>query len=45
MPMDGDKMRTLRQGKNEFTCLADDPGSPGNDPVCLDKNAMEWLMA
>ena len=24
---DGDKMRTLRQGKNEYTCVPDDPGS------------------
>jgi hypothetical protein len=45
MAMDGDKMRTIRQGKNEFTCVSDDPSSPGNDPMCLDKNAMEWLMA
>ncbi len=43
--MQGDKMRTLRQGKSEFTCVPDDPGSPGNDPMCLDKNAMEWLQA
>src|ERR1700677_2803948 len=45
MAMDGDKMRTIRQGKNDFTCVSDDPSSPGNDPMCLDKNAMEWLMA
>src|ERR1700761_8225642 len=43
--MDGDKMRTLRQGKNEYTCVPDDPGSPGNDPMCLDRNAMLWLQA
>ena len=43
--MDGDKMRTLRQGKNEWTCVPDDPASPGNDPMCLDRNAMEWLQA
>jgi hypothetical protein len=43
--MEGDKMRTLRQGKNEFTCVPDDPGSPGNDPMCLDKNGMLWLTA
>jgi hypothetical protein len=43
--MDGDKIRTLRKGKNEYTCMTDDPGSPGNDPMCLDKNAMEWLNA
>jgi len=43
--MDGDKVRTLRQGKNEYTCVPDDPGSPGNDPMCLDRNAMLWLQA
>jgi len=43
--MDGDKVRTLRQGRNEFTCVPDDPGSPGNDPMCLDRNAMLWLQA
>ena len=42
--MDGDKVRTLRQGRNEFTCVPDDPGSPGNDPMCL-RNAMLWLQA
>jgi len=43
--MDGDKIRTLRKGSNEFTCVPDDPGSPGNDPMCLDRNAMAWLHA
>jgi hypothetical protein len=43
--MDGDKMRTLRKGTGRFTCMPDDPGSPGNDPMCLDPNAMEWLQA
>ena len=43
--MEGDKMRTLKQGTNEFTCVPDDPGSPGNDPMCLDKNGMLWLQA
>lgn len=43
--MDGDKMRILRQGKGDFNCVPDDPGSPGNDPMCLDRNAMEWLQA
>ena len=28
-----------------FTCVPDDPGSPGNDPMCLDHNAMLWLQA
>jgi hypothetical protein len=43
--MDGDKIRTLWQGSNEYTCVPDDPGSPGNDPMCLDRNAMAWLRA
>jgi hypothetical protein len=37
-------MRTLREGTNNFTCIADDP-APGNNPMCLDKNAMEWAAA
>ncbi|MEW9807521.1 hypothetical protein ABUE31_16135 [Mesorhizobium sp. ZMM04-5] len=37
-------MRTLRQGTNNFTCMADDP-SPGNNPMCLDRNAMAWAEA
>jgi hypothetical protein len=43
--MDGEKLRTLRAGKNDFTCVPDDPGSPGNDPMCLDHNGMLWLQA
>jgi hypothetical protein len=39
------KMRTLRQGSNGFTCLPDNPSSPGPDPMCGDANAMEWAQA
>ncbi|RDI98222.1 hypothetical protein DVT68_14195 [Dyella solisilvae] len=39
------KMRTLRQGTNGFTCMPDNPATPGPDPMCLDKNAMEWANA
>jgi hypothetical protein len=39
------EMRTLREGRNGFTCMPDNPMSPGNDPMCLDKNAMEWAQA
>lgn len=38
-------MRTLRKGTNGFTCMPDDPGSPGADPMCLDANSMAWLDA
>jgi hypothetical protein len=39
------KIRTLRQGKNGWTCMPDDPATPGTDPMCLDKAAMHWLHA
>lgn len=35
-------MRTLRKGTNDFTCMPDNPETPGPDPMCMDKNAMEW---
>lgn len=41
----GGKMRTVRQGSNGFTCMADNPETPGPDPMCMDKNAMEWVHA
>lgn len=44
MDKDG-QMRTLRQGTNGFTCMPDDPQTPGPDPMCMDKNAMEWVSA
>ena len=39
------KMAELRKGTNEWTCLPDDPTTPGNDPVCVDKMAMQWFGA
>ena len=38
-------MRTLRKGTNGFTCMPDNPETPGPDPMCMDKNAMEWVHA
>src|SRR6266849_4239987 len=38
-------MKELRKGTNGWACVPDDPSSPGNDPMCLDPNAMEWLHA
>ncbi len=38
-------MVTLRQGTNGFTCMPDNPATPGPDPMCGDKNAMEWANA
>jgi len=44
MGADG-KMRTVRKGTNGFTCMADNPATPGPDPMCMDANAMEWVHA
>lgn len=38
-------MSTLRKGTNGWTCMPDNPTTPGPDPMCLDKNAMEWAGA
>jgi hypothetical protein len=39
------KTRTLRQGSGQWTCMPGhaDPANP--DPMCGDKNAMEWAAA
>lgn len=39
------KMRTLRKGTNAFTCMPDNPDTPGPDPMCMDPAAMQWLHA
>jgi hypothetical protein len=44
MTADGN-MKLLRKGTGEWTCVPVDPSTPGNDPMCLDPNAMEWLHA
>ena len=38
-------MRTLRKGTNNFTCMPDNPATPGPDPMCMDQNALEWAQA
>ena len=44
MSADG-SMKTLRKGSNGFTCMPDNPTTPGPDPMCFDANAGEWVMA
>lgn len=39
------KMRTLREGSNGFTCMPDNPTTPGPDPMCMDKAALAWAEA
>jgi hypothetical protein len=38
-------VRELRKGTNGFTCMADNPETPGPDPMCWDANAMAWVQA
>lgn len=38
-------MREVRKGTNGFTCMADNPATPGPDPMCGDANAMAWAEA
>jgi hypothetical protein len=42
--MDMPSMKVLKPGTNGWTCLPDGP-SPGVDPMCLDKNGLEWANA
>lgn len=42
--MDMTSMAVIRQGKNGWTCFPDGP-SPGVDPMCLDKNGLDWAHA
>jgi hypothetical protein len=42
--MDMATMKVLKQGTNGWTCFPDGP-SPGVDPMCLDKNGLEWANA
>ncbi|HET6940750.1 MAG TPA: hypothetical protein VFH89_01175 [Sphingomicrobium sp.] len=38
-------MKTLREGKNGWTCMPDSPTTPGPDPMCMDENAGKWAAA
>jgi len=44
MTADG-KMRTLRTGTGVFTCMPDNPATPGPDPMCWDRNSDAWMQA
>lgn len=41
----GGTMTVLRKGKNQWTCMPDDPDTPANDPMCMDSNAADWAKA
>jgi hypothetical protein len=35
----------LRQGSNDWSCFPDTPGTPSDDPMCLDPTWMQWMTA
>jgi hypothetical protein len=39
------KMMELKVGTNGFTCLPDQPVTPGTDAMCLDPQAMIWAQS
>lgn len=41
----GGKLVELRKGNNGWTCIPDDPSTPTNDPMCLDKQWLIWFEA
>ena len=38
-------MKTLREGNNGWTCMPNNPATPGHDPMCMDANALKWAQA
>lgn len=42
---EGAQPTELQKGTNDWTCFPDYPGSPGKDPMCVDKQGMVWLQA
>jgi hypothetical protein len=40
-----DGMRILREGTNGYSCMPDNPDTPGNMPMCADEAGMAWMMA
>ncbi len=41
----GGEPPVLREGSNDWTCLPDNPGTPGEDPMCVDQPWAAWLNA
>ena len=42
---EGGAMTELRAGTNGWTCLPDDPNTPGDDPMCLDAAWQQFIEA
>ena len=39
------KLAEIRAGTNGWTCLADEPDTPGLDPMCIDKQSMLFIQS
>ena len=42
---EGGDLTELKKGTSDWTCLPDYPSSPGNDPICVDKQGVKWFQA
>lgn len=42
---EGGDLIELQKGTSDWTCLPDTPSSPGNDPICVDKQGMQFFQA
>jgi hypothetical protein len=38
-------LKTVRKGTNGWTCMPDNPESPGPDPMCVDQGGWAWIQA
>lgn len=38
-------MQVIRKGTNGWTCMPDNPVTPGPDPMCMDANGLKWAEA
>ncbi len=36
-------IEALRESRNGFTCMPDNPNSPGKDPMCADPQGWQWV--
>ena len=42
---DAGNLVVLRDGSTDWSCLPDSPGTPTNDPMCVDAMWMTWVQA
>lgn len=42
---EGAQPTELKKGTNEWTCFPNSPETPSNDPICVDKQSMQWFGA